>query len=107
MARNRSPIAQTEADFQSAIIKLAHATGWLVHHTRCVRTPRGYQTPVQGDVGFPDLVLAKGGRVVLAELKTDKGKTSAAQREWIEASGAELWRPSDWPAIEALFVGRR
>ena len=97
---------QTEAQFQSAIIELAHATGWLVHHTRCVRTPRGYQTPIQGDVGFPDLVLAKGGRVILAELKTDTGKTSQAQRDWMFASGAELWRPGDWPLIEAVLTGK-
>ena len=34
-------------------------------------------------VGTPDrLVLLPGGRTFLVELKTNKGKLSAAQREW-------------------------
>jgi hypothetical protein len=63
---------------------------------------------MQGDVGFPDLVLARGGRVVFMELKSQRGVVSAAQRRWIDAlqgSGHEAFvvRPSDWPSISTLL----
>lgn len=35
--------------------------------------------------GFPDLVLVKPPRLIFAELKTAKGKTTAAQDRWLEA----------------------
>lgn len=71
---------------------LARQLGYLVYHTH---NSQG------SDPGFPDLVLLKGRRVVYVELKTQSGRLSAAQREWLEglqAAGEEVhvWRPSDW-----------
>lgn len=48
--------------------------------------------------GFPDLVIV-GTRVLWRELKTQRGKVSAAQRQWIRAltdagQDAAVWRPS-------------
>lgn len=91
-----------EADFQSRVIDLARLTGWRVHHTRAARKANGkWSSPIQGDVGFPDLVLARDGVVLMVELKSDKGKTTVAQDRWLEALGdhGRLWKPEHWPEI--------
>jgi len=97
---------QREKDFQRAVIDLARLTGWRVHHTRPALTRRGrWLTPIQGDAGFPDLVLVRAGRVIFAELKRVGGKPTAEQQAWLEAlqacAGVEvyLWTPNDWEAI--------
>ena len=97
---------ERERDFQRAVIDLARLTGWRVHHTRPALTQRGrWLTPIQGDAGFPDLVLVRAGRVIFAELKRVGGKPTPAQRGWLEAlqacAGVEvyLWTPNDWDAI--------
>jgi len=97
---------QREKDFQRAVIDLARLTGWRVHHTRPALTRRGrWLTPIQGDAGFPDLVLVRAGRVIFAELKRNGARPTPAQREWLEAlqacAGVEcyLWTPDDWEAI--------
>ena len=102
---------QTEADFQQAIIELAEATCWLWYHH-----PDSRKAPA----GFPDLVLVHGERkrIILAELKTEKGRLREDQRTWLDtltgaAKGApdcvevHLWRPSDWPTIERILKGER
>ena len=101
LARN-----MTEAAFLRQVVDLAHLTGWLVHHCRPARTAKGWATPIQGDAGFPDLVLAKEGRVIFAELKREKAKPSEAQMEWIEALGelARVWYPSMWDSIVELLA---
>lgn len=123
----------SEAELQSAIIELAQRSGWLVHHARPARKASGWSTPIQGNRGFPDLVLAKNGCVLFAELKSERGRVSSEQRAWMavldgERDGALLpdqrrvlrpihdggwvaivvWRPSDWLSgeIEALLTGR-
>lgn len=61
----------TERDCQDAIVEGAQLLGYLVHHCRPARTDHGWATPIQGDAGFPDLVLAHrdAGVVVFLELK--------------------------------------
>jgi len=107
-------ISPTETEFMVQIIELAHLRGWRAHHTRPAWTGKGWRTPIQGDPGFPDLVLARklsifGGnvRVIFAELKSDKGKVADEQREWIRllegCKGVEtyIWRPRMWEDILA------
>lgn len=84
-----------EKSFQGAVIEYADLTGWLSYHTHDSR----HSAP-----GFPDLVLVRDNRLIFAELKTDTGRLSPAQRDWIEAlsaAGAEVhvWRPSQWSEI--------
>lgn len=88
--------AMTEAELQTNVIDLARAYGWLVVHQRPALTTSGYRTAIQGDKGFPDLVMAKRGRVLLAELKSQTGRLTAEQQAWVTASGAYVWRPLDW-----------
>lgn len=105
--------AETEDEFQSRVIDLAHAFGWYVAHFRPVRTftaqgQARWMTPVQADgSGFPDLVLVRD-RVLFVELKRDNGALDPKQREWRDKLGfAEanwyMWKPRDWTAIERIL----
>ena len=102
----------TEAAFLRQVVDLAHYTGWLVHHCRPAVLPSGkWATHISGDAGFVDLVLAKEGRVIFVELKSEKGKVTDAQQAWRWALGAGrpgcnafVWRPSDWKAIVEILT---
>ena len=91
-----------EAELQRAVIELARLFRWRVAHFRPALTVNGYRTPVEGDgKGFPDLVLVRAERVVFAELKSDRGKLTDEQDDWLTAlsrSVAEvyLWTPANW-----------
>lgn len=94
----------TESQFQRLVIQYAHLRGWLVHHARpALRQSGGWSTPIQGDRGFPDLVLARDGIVLFAELKSAKGRLTVEQKAWLESVGdmGVVWRPADWPQVEA------
>jgi len=98
----------TEVDFQQQIIDLARLCGWFVHAERPARTQDGWRTAIQGDAGFPDLVMIRGKRVLFVELKSATGRLSQAQRRWLVAlrsSGADVcvWRSVDWPEAEAML----
>lgn len=96
-----------EAELQRAVIDLAHLTGWIVHHPRGVQTMSGrWMTAIQGDPGFPDLVLAhRTGTILFVELKAAQGRLSEHQQRWrdrLEQTGRyRLWRPADWDQITA------
>lgn len=103
------PSQISEAGFQSQVVELARLHGWLVQHTRPAKVGDRWLTPIQGQPGFPDLVLAHHRRGVLfAELKTEKGRLSPAQRLWrdtlIDAGASwHLWRPADLPTIAKVL----
>lgn len=111
-------LKQGESDLQQTIIDAAHLFGWRAAHFRTVRIARAngqvyYATPVQADgAGWPDLVLAKPGRLLFVEVKSDKGKLSPEQTAWkvlLEMTGqgeVYTWRPSQWDEIEAVLRGQ-
>ena len=88
----------SERDWQRDVIEAATVYGWKVFHA---------WSSIHSPSGFPDLVLvhARGvyhpfGGVLYAELKTERGKLTPAQEEWIavlKSAGQTvyLWRPSD------------
>lgn len=95
--------AMTEAELQRAVIAWAKVRGWLVMHTRTAFSKGKFSTPIQGDPGFPDLVLARAGTVLFVELKREKGTLTVEQQSWGRALGGMsattpwfCWRPSDW-----------
>lgn len=100
--------ALTEAAFQSRVIDTARLHGWLVFHPLpAMRRDGRVLTAMSGDTGFPDLVLAKAGRVMFRELKVDGRYPTRAQRIWLAAlPDAQVWRPSDWPAVLAELEGK-
>lgn len=92
----------SEASFQGALIEYAEVMGWKTYHTR---DSRG------STAGYPDLTLVRDNRLIFAELKTETGRVSPAQRDWIEAlsaAGAEvhIWRPTDWNDITETLKRR-
>lgn len=101
----------TEAQLQQGVIELARLLGWRVAHFRPAQTARGWRTPVEADgKGFPDLVLVRDGRLIFAELKSERGRPSIEQLAWfvaIEKSCAAMcvWSPKEWRAgvIEATL----
>jgi hypothetical protein len=111
LSPDRRP-ALSEAEFQEQFIGLARLLGWRVAHFRAARAARGWATPVAADgAGFVDVVLVRD-RVMFVELKSDTGRLRGDQREWLiafRAAGAEVhvWRPSDWPEVEATLRRRR
>ena len=80
--------SQSEAKYQEAIVDLARGLGWEDYHTHDSRKSRP---------GFPDLMLLRPPRQVVAELKSRKGVVTPAQQRWLNLfwlCGAEtyLWR---------------
>jgi hypothetical protein len=82
----------TERELQSAVIEAATLFRWRHYHTHDSR---------RSAAGFPDLVLCKPPRTLFVELKSEKGRLSPEQTEWLqdlEKAGQEvrIWRPEDW-----------
>lgn len=105
-----SPVDITEATYQEAIIQIARLYGWRVAHFRPAMTKDGWRTAVAADgKGYPDLTMVKPGRLIFAEIKSEKGKLSEDQANWIDAfklvPGIEvyLWRPSQFEEVVALL----
>jgi hypothetical protein len=96
------PLVQPESVFLNQVIALARLYGWRHYHTHDAR----HSVP-----GYPDLTLVRGGRLIFAELKRQRGRLTAAQLEWLEdlrATCAEVycWRPADLPVIPAILRRR-
>jgi hypothetical protein len=98
---NKYRLHMTEGEFTETVIELAKFRGWQVSHFRPAMTEHGWRTPLAGHKGFPDLALARNGVVILAELKTEKGRVTKEQEKWAAAIGAQyrLWRPRDLETI--------
>lgn len=84
----------TEEEFQADVLHIAKLTGWRTYHPYDSR---------RSTAGWPDLALVRGARFMLRELKTEKGRVSPAQQEWLDdlqAAGvdADVWRPRDLKA---------
>src|SRR3990167_7541602 len=94
------PFLLTEKVFQGHVKQLALICGFRMYHTHDSR---------RSDAGFPDLVMIRRGRLIVAELKREKGKTTPDQEAWIEAfrwiCGAKVyvWRPSDFEIIAEVL----
>ncbi|BCW94679.1 MAG: VRR-NUC domain-containing protein [Fimbriimonadales bacterium] len=104
------PSLTTERDFQRTLLELARLRGWRAHHARPALDRRGrWLTPIQGDAGFPDLVLARSGRILFVELKREGRRPSPQQQAWLDTlaqcAGVEvyLWTPADWSAIVEIL----
>jgi len=92
----------TETQFQSRVMDYARLRGWSATHFRPAQIrPGRWATPLQGDPGFVDLVLARRGVVLHVELKADGKYPTAEQKRWGTSIGDSyrLWRPKDWDRI--------
>lgn len=97
----RAAPAQTEKQFEAAVVEYARLCGWRVWHPFDSR---------RSEAGWPDLAMVRDGVLVFAELKTERGRLSRAQADWLEELSrvaacvanvrVRVWRPSDWSEIE-------
>jgi hypothetical protein len=93
------PNVATEDEWQATVVDLARACGWLCIHIR---------TMTDMEAGIPDLLLFRGDRFVLAELKTATGTVSIKQQMW-HARAADrgvvvhVWRPADYEVAERIL----
>lgn len=92
-----------EKQWMANVLDLAKMNGFHCYHTYDSR---------RSQPGFPDLVLVHPfrQRVLFRELKTDSGKISTAQLQWIGILGAagadvEVWRPSDLEKVAGQLGG--
>lgn len=89
--RDAAAARMSEADLLATVRALAHATGWATYHAHDSR---------RSEPGWPDLVLAKGNRLLYRELKTQRGRVRPDQERWLDllaTAGADacIWRPAD------------
>lgn len=128
--RSQQMREMSERELQSHIIEYAKLHGWRVAHFRtsrqtcracygnesvrqlckaCKGTGQTWRTPVEADgKGFPDLILVRE-RVVWIETKSEDGRLSAEQEEWLKAlrsagQEAHVMRPSDWEKVERILA---
>lgn len=100
-----------EKEFQGQVVEFARLCGWESFHVSDSRKVAGGR--LVGDrsiAGFPDLTLVHQGRgFVFAELKAEKGKLTARQRQVLDLMSSaalvcrgkvrvHVWRPSDMMA---------
>jgi hypothetical protein len=104
----------TEKVWQAEVIALARHYQWLIYHPLPSMNRRGtWATHANGDIGFPDLVLAHHRYgTVFAELKTNRGRLTATQQVWLDtlhSSGCEtaVWRPRDRQTMRLRLMGDR
>lgn len=82
---------------------LAKAHGFLTYHT--------YRS-TRSETGFPDVVLTNGVSLIFAELKTNTGKLTPAQGQWLslldhtETVETFIWRPMNWADIVTRLTRR-
>ena len=105
MSRRNDP---SEKDFQRAVVQLAELHSWRWQHLPDSRR-------IQGNPGFPDLFLAKGGKLLLIELKVGYNTLETAQELWrndIEPRVANatheyhLWYPKDMEGPDGGEIAR-
>lgn len=92
----------SEAQWQERVVAAAALNGWRWAHFRPAQVRGGrWATPQSGDLGFPDLVLARHGELMVAELKSDTGAFRPGQKDWLTELGAHgrIWRPADWDTV--------
>ncbi|GAA4117513.1 hypothetical protein GCM10022215_18270 [Nocardioides fonticola] len=93
------PTDLSESVFLARVVSLCKLERLPYYHTHDSR---------RSVAGFPDLAILGPRELVVAELKTNKGRTTPEQRAWLtglEAAGirAFLWRPADWLEINEVL----
>ena len=81
----------SESDFQRAVTDLARTLGLRYWHDNDSR---------RNEAGLPDLIIVGPHGVLWRELKTERGRVTSDQRDWLTdlaraGQDADVWRPSD------------
>lgn len=92
-----------ESEWQQQVLAAALKLGWQTMHIG--RTGKHQAVGAKGTLGrgWPDLVLVKGGRIIFAELKAEKGITDPIQKQVLgilhQVGEVYIWRPSDFGQV--------
>jgi hypothetical protein len=99
MRRSNAAVAigslTSEKTLLEQVRQLARMLGWRTYHPHLSKW---------SERGWPDVVLCRPPRVMFLELKSETGKVSAEQAEWIEALracglDARIVRPSGFDEL--------
>jgi len=93
--------AELERDFARWLNDAARMFSWRFAHFRPARTKYGWVTPMEGDEGWPDYVLVRPPRLIIAELKRVRRPSDVheGQKLWLQQLGqvpgveVYLWTP--------------
>ena len=100
-------VTMDEDDLEVGVIGALAAGGWNYYHVR--RSDLGLVT----DVGFPDIVARHpDGRLLVLELKADRGRYRPGQEAWLAAFRAagidsRTIRPDDYQSLIVELTGDR
>jgi hypothetical protein len=103
----------TEAQWLTAVGDALDYTGWSwIHHRPGRRASGKWADPVQGNSarGWPDVFAVRDDRAIAVELKTDSGRVTPEQTEWLarlNAAGIEthlLFLPRQWTVFERIIA---
>lgn len=92
---------ESEKHFMGRVRRRADLLGWKVWHQN---------DSIGTRAGLPDLIMVRPPRLIFAELKSEYGRLSAAQRDAIAdllrcpQVEAYVWRPSDMGAIQEVLA---
>jgi hypothetical protein len=83
----------TERELLDAVRQACRWSGLLTFHAYDAR---------RSEAGYPDLCICGPHGLLFRELKTERGRVTQAQREWLDmlteaGADADVWRPGDWP----------
>ena len=92
----RPKLASTEAELSKIVCDIAHDLGWRVFRLPIAKGVR----PVKDAVGYPDLTLARHGRVMWVELKAGGNGMSPDQLRWASALGDVIMVTDRWSINE-------
>lgn len=103
-------LASDEDTLSDFVKRHSKAARWRRIHFRPGQNRRGdWATQLEGDVGFPDWTLVRGGRLIFAELKGANGRLGPGQQEWLDDLGTVpgvetyVWYPSDIEEIKRVL----
>src|SRR3954465_2461932 len=78
----------SEAAWQGQVEGRARFYQWKVFHApdnKPTTTASGRAARQRVSPGFPGLILLRGPALIVAELKTDRGRMGPGQEEWLDA----------------------
>ncbi len=89
----------TEKEWLRQVSEVARLYGWRAYHP---------WLSIHSERGWPDVALCGPPRLILAELETEKGKTTPHQDEWLALLAGcpievYLWRPSDFETVAEVL----
>ena len=105
-------VRAAELDCERTILQAAQIAGWR-RHGEGIGFQRGRKrTPIKGDAGWPDLILAKSTWLLAVELKRKPNTVDDEQWKWLRALDGVpgvlalvVWVPEDQDDFIAALFG--